>query len=138
MMKKIVLLFTVLILAGFVHLQKICAQQALTETQLEVYYTHSTNRCAGCKAIENQTIETLNNDFKAELESGKIKFTVVNIDEPANKAFVEQYEVWGSSLFIKINGSDKTIDLTRDGFAFARTKPEMFREKLTAALRDNL
>lgn len=137
-MKRIVLFFAAVLLAGFVNVQNVSAQQAVAETVLEVYYTHSTNRCAGCKAIEDQTIETLNSDFKMELESGKIKFTAVNIDEPANKDFVEQYEVWGSSLFIKLNGSDKTIDLTRDGFAYARTKPEMFREKLTAALRDNL
>ncbi len=137
-MKKIILFFTVAVLAGFANVQNVSAQQSIAETVLEVYYTHSTNRCAGCTAIENQTIETLNSDFKAEIESGKIKFTAVNIDEAANKDFVEQYEVWGSSLFIKINGSDKTIDLTRDGFAYARTKPEMFKEKLASTLRANL
>lgn len=137
-MKKIILFFTVGLLASLMNVQNISAQPAIAETLLEVYYTHSTNRCPGCTAIENQTIETLNSDFKAELESGKIKFTAVNIDEAANKDFVEKYKVWGSSLFIKINGSDKTIDLTRDGFAYARTKPEMFREKLASTLRANL
>jgi hypothetical protein len=137
-MKKIVLFFSLVLATGIVTAQSLQAQQATAETLLEVYYTHSTNRCAGCKAIEKQTMETLNSDFKSEIESGKIKFTAVNIDEPANKKFVEEYEVWGSSLFIKISGSDKTIDLTRDGFAFARTKPEKFRAKLASTLRDNM
>jgi hypothetical protein len=137
-MKKVIVGLTVLFLAGFMSPEVSIAQASAEKPILEIYYTHSTNRCAGCIAIENQTIETLENGFKTDVESGKIKFVSVNIDDAANKAFIDKYEVWGSSLFIVKTSTEQTIDLTRDGFAYARTRPEMFRERLSAAIKNNL
>jgi hypothetical protein len=114
------------------------AQQADTKKVLDVYYTHSTNRCAGCKAIETQTKETLEKDFKKEVSEGKIVFHAINIDLKQNKAFVEKYEVWGSGLFMINNATSKNTDLTKEGFAMARTKPEEFRAVLAKAIKENL
>jgi hypothetical protein len=137
-MKKLLYIVTAFILTGMMAPQTTVAQIETEDTVLEIYYTHSTNRCAGCRAIEDQTVETLNNGFKADLATGKIKYTAINIDDADNKEFVKKYEVWGSSLFIVKKGTEETIDLTRDGFAFARSRPEMFREKLSEAIRNNL
>ena len=98
-------------------------ETAIKETQnavLDVYYTHSTNRCAGCKAIEKETLETLNSQFKQQLDNGEIAIHIVNIDLKKNKSLVDQFKVWGSSLFIVKNGdTEHKIDLTKEGFAMA-------------------
>jgi hypothetical protein len=65
-------------------------------------------------------------------------FHAVNIDLKENKAFVDKYEVWGSGLFIINNITAKNTDLTKEGFATARTKPEEFRATLAKAIRENM
>jgi predicted transcriptional regulator len=106
---------------------------------LDVYYTHSTNRCAGCKAIEKETLETLNTQFKQQLEDGKVVVHIVNIDLKKNKSIVDQFKVWGSSLFIVKNGDNEhKIDLTKEGFAMARTKPEEFRKVVAKTIKEQL
>lgn len=117
-------------------------ETAIKETQnavLDVYYTHSTNRCAGCKAIEKETLETLNSQFKQQLDNGEIAIHIVNIDLKKNKSLVDQFKVWGSSLFIVKNGdTEHKIDLTKEGFAMARTKPEEFRAVVAKTIKEQL
>jgi ATP-dependent protease HslVU (ClpYQ) ATPase subunit len=117
-------------------------ETAIKETQnavLDVYYTHSTNRCAGCKAIEKETLETLNSQFKQQLDNGEIAVHIVNIDLKKNKSLVDQFKVWGSSLFIVKNGdTEHKIDLTKEGFAKARTKPEEFRTVVAKTIKEQL
>ncbi len=137
-MNRPIILLASILLFGYFDSGNTIAQPETIMPQLEVYYTHSTNRCAGCRAIEDQTIETLQHDFKTELEQGIIMFKAINIDEVENESFVEKYEVWGSSLFIIKNGSGEKFDLTRDGFAYARTRPAIFREKLASVIKSNM
>lgn len=100
-------------------------------TKLDVYYTHVTNRCPGCKAIEKETIETLNTRFGKQLKSGEIVLHIVNVDLKENQSIAEQFEAYGSSLFLVKAGDKKaSVDLTRQGFAKARTKPAEFRTEL--------
>ncbi|HOI31376.1 MAG: nitrophenyl compound nitroreductase subunit ArsF family protein [Bacteroidales bacterium] len=117
-------------------------ESSAKETQkavLDVYYTHSTNRCAGCKAIEKETLETLNTQFKQQMENGEIAVHIVNIDLKRNKEIVDEFEVWGSSLFIVKNGDTKNrTDLTKEGFAMARTKPEEFRAVVAKTIKEQL
>lgn len=106
--------------------------------QLTVYYTHSTRRCVSCRAVEDETKKILNEDFKTELETGKLQYIPINIDDADNKAFVEKHKVWGSSLLLVKTDKGETINMSRDAFRYARREPEVFREKLVKAIRDNL
>ncbi len=134
-MKRILIVLGLVLAICTVTDSAVFGQSSEKKPVVEVFYAHSTNRCPGCMAIEKETTATLDQTFKKQLESGEIKFTVVNIDLKANKAIVDEYELWGSSLFLVKNGDKKTmVDLTKEGFASARTKPEVFREKLTESL----
>lgn len=134
-MKRVLIVFGLILAFVMVSSTTVFSQTAEKKAVVEVFYSHSTNRCPGCMAIEKETTATLDQTFKKQLESGEIKFTVVNIDLKANKKIVDEYELWGSSLFLVKNGDKKTmVDLTKEGFASARSKPEVFREKLTESL----
>jgi hypothetical protein len=137
-MKRLVIFLGVIALMVVAMPGETSAQSPTKKNVLDIYYTHSTNRCAGCKAIETQTKETLEKEFSKEVSDGKIVFHAVNIDLKENKAFVDKYEVWGSGLFIINNTTAKNTDLTKEGFATARTKPEEFRATLAKAIRENL
>ncbi len=137
-MKKMIFFMAVFSMISSFTISDAIAQEQAEETQLTVYYTHSTRRCVSCRIVENKTKEIIDQDFRAELESGKLKYLAVNIDEPANKPFIEKHKVWGSSLFMVKTDTEETINLSRDAFRYAGRNPELFREKLNKAIRDNL
>jgi hypothetical protein len=105
-----------------------------------VYNFHLTNRCASCIAIEEATTKTLNTNFANELKSGKIKRFIIDVDDEKNAKLAEKYQVFGSSLLVILvkNGKENVVDLTGDGFKFARNKEERFIEILSKNIAELL
>lgn len=105
-----------------------------------IYNFHVTNRCPSCIAIEDATTKTLNTYFAAELKQGRIKRQVINVDDDANKKIAEKYQAFGSGLFItrSYKGKETTLDLTGDGFKFARNKEDRFIEILKTKITEYL
>lgn len=94
--------------------------KANASTKVEAYYFHYSSRCVTCKAVEAEAkkdIETLYN--------GKVTFKSVNLDDDANKALAEKLQVAGQSLLI-VKGDTK-INITNEGFMYARNNPEKFK-----------
>jgi len=63
-----------------------------------VYYFHRTLRCDTCLKFEAYTDETLRSSFKKELDGGELEWRVVNLDEPGNEHFVDDYFITESSV----------------------------------------
>jgi hypothetical protein len=106
------------------------AQENNAKSVIDVYYFHSTHRCAGCMAIENSTKELLKEDFAQQVKNGEIKLHILNLDDDKNSALVEKYELWGSSLLVvkkEKNKEEEIINRTQDGFSYARTTPGKFK-----------
>lgn len=107
----------------------------MAENKIEVIDFHTTHRCTTCKAIEANTVYTLNKYFPELLKSEKITFSSVNIDDPLNYALAEKFQAAGTSLFLNviIDGKETQIDLT--DFAFANgTNKEKFSAELKTLL----
>lgn len=89
-------------------------------TKVEVYYFHFNARCVTCKAVEAEAkkdIETL--------YGSKVTFQSVNLDDDSSKALAEKLQVAGQSLLI-VKGDTK-INITNQGFMYARNNPEKFK-----------
>jgi len=95
---------------------------------IEVYYFHYTRRCATCQAVEDESKKALEEYYSEQLDSGEVVFLAINLDEDSNEKLAESLEVAGQSLFV-IKGDEK-VDLTVDGFKYARTNPEKLHESL--------
>ncbi len=94
---------------------------------IKAYYFHFTRRCATCKAVESVTAEALK-----ELYGESIVLKSVNLDNEANDELAEKIDADGQSLlFVK---GDEKVDITNDGFMYARTKPEKLKEKIEEAV----
>lgn len=120
-----------------------CRQSQTNQTpshsnaKLEVIYFHTSERCPACIAIENNTKKVLDELYKAQIDSGIIKFTTCNIDEKENKVLVEKYQVsYLTLLIIKADGT-KT-DFTDNAFKYADTNPGKFMELLKAQIDKSL
>ncbi len=64
------------------------------------YYFHGNMRCKTCRTIEAYTNESLKAGFPDELEAGTLKWRVVNVEEPGNGHFVQDYELSTRSVVL--------------------------------------
>lgn len=88
---------------------------------VEVYYFHSSRRCETCKAVEDVSKTSI-----AELYGETVTFTGYNLDEPEAAKKAEELEVSGQTLLI-VSGDTK-INITNDGFMYARSNPEKLKQ----------
>lgn len=142
-MKKIIVLFSLLVVFALTTAQAQCCKNAAqakncgqasscvktvslqnsNQSKIEAYYFHFTRRCATCQAVEDVSVETLK-----ELYGDKVSFKSINLDEKTNTELAKKLGVEGQSLlFVK---GDKKLDITNEGFLYARTDPAKFKEKI--------
>jgi hypothetical protein len=109
--------------SGDNYLEFLAQLQDEKELKVEAYYFHFSRRCVTCRTVERVSSETLQ-----ELYGKKIQLKSISLDEKAGEALAKRLGVEGQSL-IFVNGKKK-IDLTFDGFMYAQTAPEKFKEKI--------
>jgi hypothetical protein len=112
----------------------------IPKSKVLIYNFHVTNRCASCIAIENATKKTLDTYFKSEVKQGRIKLSILSVDDEANAKIAEKYQAFGSALFVTkvFNGKETTTDFTGDGFKYAKNKEEKFIEILKNQITEYL
>lgn len=64
------------------------------------YYFHGNFRCSTCRTIEAYSEEAITKEFTDELGAGRLAWRVVNVEEPENKHFVEDFELVTKSLVL--------------------------------------
>ena len=69
-------------------------------TQARVYYFHGTSRCNTCRTIEAYTRETVTSVFASDLEARRLEWQAVNVDEPANRHFVQDFQLYTRSVVV--------------------------------------
>ncbi len=87
------------------------AEKASPETYVNVYYFHGTYRCVTCRTIEMYTREAVNGAFLTELGDGSLHMRVLNMQEPANEAYVNDF---GLEYYIVV--LEKVVDGKRVEF----------------------
>ena len=99
--------------------------QNVTAPKVEAYYFHNKVRCETCLSVEAETKSDLEN-----LYGKQVSFKALNLEEDANKAIVEKLQVSGQTLLI-VKGNQK-INLTNEGFLYAKTNPKKFKSIIKA------
>jgi len=64
------------------------------------FYFHGNVRCATCKKIEAYADEAVHSGFAESLEDGNLAWQVVNIDEPENRHFVQDFQLVTRSVVL--------------------------------------
>ncbi|HOC92888.1 MAG TPA: nitrophenyl compound nitroreductase subunit ArsF family protein [bacterium] len=70
------------------------------QKKIIVYYFKTTNGCASCTYIENYTGEALRAGFKKQMDDGTIDWNVVNLDNPENKHYIQDYQLSFKSVIV--------------------------------------
>ena len=102
--------------------------QEKDQPKVQVYYFHLTTRCATCRAIESEAKQ----DVK-ELFGEDVSFSAYNLDDPAGEAKGKELGVNSQSL-IAVKGGKK-VNLTNEGFLYARTDPDKFKEVIEEKIK---
>ncbi len=69
-------------------------------SQVVAYYFVGKVRCSSCRRIEQLSRKTIEEAFPQELAEGRLRFLVVNVDQPVNRHYVGEYRLEGSSLIL--------------------------------------
>lgn len=79
-----------------------------TGHQVIVYYFHGNFRCATCRRIEQLTREAVSENFGAELSAGALEMRVINVEEPENSHFSNDYKLFTRSVVVSdmVNGKE--------------------------------
>lgn len=94
-----------------------------------VYYFHGNFRCTNCYNIEKFSREALDENFKDELDSGRLVFKVINIEEKGNEHFVNDYQLYTRSLVLSLVKNQEEIkskNLTKV-WEYLRDKPRFYQ-----------
>ena len=65
-----------------------------------VYYLHTTARCPSCLKIEAYTAAEVTGPLAGPLAEGRLEWKVLNVDEPKNVHFVEDYQLYTKSVVV--------------------------------------
>jgi len=93
-----------------------------------VYYFHGNVRCATCKKIEAYTDDAVSQEFSQELQNGALSWRVVNVEEPQNRHFIQDFQLVTKSVVlaeyrdgnvVRWKNLDKVWQLVRNQDAFA-------------------
>lgn len=112
---SILLIFAAILVSGCNGAAQQTTAPSTTAT-MQVIQFHNEHRCATCLKIETYTKKTLTDYFPS------IPFSLVNVDEKKNEKMTEQFEAFGTSLFLYNPKTGKKKDLT--DFAFMNAGDE--------------
>jgi len=113
--------------------------QASGADRIEVLDFHNEHRCHTCIEIERVTRKILDDNYAKEMKKGLITFRLLNAEDKANRALVEKYNAYGTTLIISSvkNGKEEFVDVTN--FAFLNfNKEEKYTEGIMKELKTAL
>jgi len=75
-------------------------QSPKSADKVVVYYFHGNVRCSNCWNFEKYSDEIIRKAFAKELESGRLEWQVINVDEASNQHFIEDYRLITRSVIV--------------------------------------
>ncbi len=101
--------------------QSFSQNEKKSNAKVDVYYFHFNTRCETCRAVEDESKSDISMLFGKD-----VSFAVYNLDKPEGEAKGKELGVNSQTLLV-VKG-DKKINLTNEGFLYARTAPEKFKK----------
>lgn len=96
-MKKII---QVLAVVAVISAGSFAFGQSSSQVKIIAYYFHGSFRCVTCANMEKYSKEAIQANFQDELDSGRLEFKAVNVEERGNEHFVDEYKLYTKSLIL--------------------------------------
>ncbi|MDD3297120.1 MAG: nitrophenyl compound nitroreductase subunit ArsF family protein [Candidatus Omnitrophica bacterium] len=99
----------VLAVAAVISVGPFALSQSNPQVKVIAYYFHGSFRCVTCINMEKYSREAIEANFKDALDSGKLEFKAVNVENKGNERFVNDYQLYTKSLFLSFVKDGKEI-----------------------------
>jgi hypothetical protein len=105
------------------------AHASVARPVVRVTYFHTTTRCVSCYKIEALAQATVQTAFAAQLAQGDLVWSAINVDEPGNEHYIDDYRLFTKSVIVsevvgekevRFRNLDRVWELLGDEQAFAR------------------
>jgi len=98
-------------------------------SKIIAYYFHVNVRCITCRTIESYSKEIIQGQFAKEIASGRVEWRLVNIQNPENRHFIQDYQLFTRSLVLVLykNGQQKEFKVLNDTWQLVGDKAAMQR-----------
>jgi len=120
------------LLSLFISLSMSAQQPSQTQEKskaiVDVYYFHFNTRCETCRAVEDESKADISMLFGKD-----VSFSAYNLDKPDGEAKGKELGVNSQTLLV-VKG-DKKINLTNEGFLYARTDPGKFKKVIEEKIK---
>lgn len=63
-------------------------------------YFHGNVRCATCRKVEAYAREAVEEGFTEQIAAGVVEFRPVNVEQPENRHFIEDYQLTSKSVVV--------------------------------------
>jgi hypothetical protein len=106
--------------------KSVVAAQARPEVRKVVAtYFHGNVRCATCRKVEAYAQEAVEQGFQAEIEAGAVEFRAVNVEEPENRHFIQDYQLMTRSVVVtqEVDGAVSQWTRLDQVWAFVGNRP---------------
>ena len=113
------------------------ANSTQESSQYVAYYFYNSKRCSSCYRIENWSEAAIQENFQQELSAGKLKWRAINIEEPENEHFIQDFNLYSKSLVIveQDKGSPERSKKLKKVWRLVRDK-EKFFHYVSSEIRD--
>ncbi|MGB9715632.1 MAG: nitrophenyl compound nitroreductase subunit ArsF family protein [Thermodesulfovibrionales bacterium] len=114
-----------------------------TNAKVIAYYFHGTFRCNTCRTIEKYSKEAIERYFTQELNNNTLEFKPINVEEPENRHYIQDYQLFTRSLVLvryKDNKQQGWKNLT-EVWAYVRDKERFYqyvKDEVEKFLKDTL
>lgn len=118
LLKKMTSLVSFIVMAGFVICGSVSmaaetpaqgAQAGAAPAHIKAYYFHGNFRCGACSRIQEFSEKSIQKYFEDQLKDGTLVYKAVNIDEPENRHFIKDYQLYTRSLVIAADKNGKEV-----------------------------
>ena len=76
------------------------SQPSVSGRTVVAYYFHGNFRCQTCRKIEALSREAVESGFPGDLKAGRLEWRVINVEEPGNEHFVQDYQLVSKALVL--------------------------------------
>ena len=93
----------------FIGMTPLVAAEVPAGGTVTAYYFHGAFRCPTCQKLEQYSQEAIKTNFSEALASGKLAFTVVNVEINGNEHYMTDYQLYTKSLVLSLRKNGKEV-----------------------------
>ena len=88
-------------------------------------YFHGNVRCTTCRKVETYAREAVEEGFRSEIDAGVVEFRTINVEEPANRHYIQDYQLMTRSVVVTDEVEGAVAQWTRldQVWAFVGNRP---------------